>query len=306
MKRFEDIRKTRVSFLPSIRHSLSGLRLGLFSSSRRESRMEFNDVLPSCLDLQGRTIRVPGCHGNSVIKVEIYDDDRKIGNKVFFLSRHGGWLFWGGKYSEEIKLIGASRLENSSRRNSTSTTLKTKINYVIKSGEALHSKAAQSIYVKIRGTGPAKLATRTKGLDFSFFEKKFPFFISLNYEEGLGLYHKKTNLEPFYVVPAKDIMSVKLEQGQWVDGGSTMQDSHEIILNTNTYDEIIIRLDSVGNRVRWLEVFENILQRNAAAILKFQQQRSLYSNITKIAKIFDRSPKSQGPVVRRLRGGLNG
>lgn len=301
MKRFDGIRKTRISFLPAIRNSLSGL---FHSASRRNTRMESSDILPACLDLQGRTIRVPGCHGNSVIKVEIYDDDRKIGNKVFFLSRHGGWLFWGGKYSEEIKLIGANRAEQNSRRNSTSYSLKSKINYVIKSGEALHSKAAQSIYVKIRGTGPAKLATRTKGLDFSFFEKKFPFYISLDYEDGLGLYHKKSNLEPFYVVPAKDIVALRLEQGQWVDGGSTMQDSHEIIISTSTYDEIIIRLDSVGNRVRWLEVFENILERNAAAILKFQQQNTLYTNITKLGKIFDRSPKNQGPIVRRLRGGL--
>jgi len=300
-KRFDGIRKTRISFLPAIRNSLSGL---FHSASRRNTRMESSDILPACLDLQGRTIRIPGCHGNSVIKVEIYDDDRKIGNKVFFLSRHGGWLFWGGKYSEEIKLIGANRAEQNSRRNSTSYSLKSKINYVIKSGEALHSKAAQSIYVKIRGTGPAKLATRTKGLDFSFFEKKFPFYISLDYEDGLGLYHKKSNLEPFYVVPAKDIVALRLEQGQWVDGGSTMQDSHEIIISTSTYDEIIIRLDSVGNRVRWLEVFENILERNAAAILKFQQQNTLYTNITKLGKIFDRSPKNQGPIVRRLRGGL--
>ena len=300
LNRFEGIRKSSRSFIPSIRHSLHGF----FNPSKRRSVVEAHDMSPTCLDLQGKTIRVPGCHGNSVVKVEIYDDDRKVGNKVFFLSKHGGWLFWGGKYSEEVKLTGASRLDGSGSRRMSVSSIKPKINFVVKSGEALHSKAAQAIYVKVRGTGPAKLATRTKGLDLSFFEKKFPFYISLNYEDGLGLYHKKTNLEPFYVVPAKDIMSIRLEQGQWVDGGSTLQDSHEIILNTNTYDEIVIRLDSVGNRVRWIEVFENILERNKAAILKFQHQNTIYSNFTKLGKLFDKSPKNQGPVVRRLRGGL--
>jgi hypothetical protein len=79
-----------------------------------------------------------------------------------------------------------------------------------------------------------------------------------------------------------------------------LQDTHEIIINTITHDEIIIRLDSVGNRVRWVEVFNNILLRNTEAIEKYKQMTTLYSSFKSITK---KSPKNQ-VYVRRLRGGL--
>ena len=67
-------------------------------------------------------------------------------------------------------------------------------------------------------------------------EKKFHFYLSLDYNTGLGnsiiiiaiiiliiiiiiiigLYHSKANIEPFYVVPAKDIIAVKLELGKLI------------------------------------------------------------------------------------------
>ena len=83
------------------------------------------------------------------------------------------------------------------------------------------------------------------------FEKKFHFYLSLDYNTGLGnciiiiiiiiliiiiiiivigLYHSKTNIEPFYVVPAKDIIAVKLELGNVNNTNNTTTNTN----NTNT------------------------------------------------------------------------
>jgi hypothetical protein len=42
-------------------------------------------------------VQIPGCHGNSVVKFEIFDGERKIGFSVFYFGREGELMFWGGR-----------------------------------------------------------------------------------------------------------------------------------------------------------------------------------------------------------------
>jgi len=66
LSRFQAVRK--LSILQTIRKSINSM---LPSSQKRMSQIVGNDdVLLSCLNLNGKTIRIPGCHGNSVIKVQ--------------------------------------------------------------------------------------------------------------------------------------------------------------------------------------------------------------------------------------------
>ena len=66
LSRLQAVRKFTI--LQTIRKSINSM---LPSSQKRMSLIVGNDdVLLSCLNLNGKTIRIPGCHGNSVIKVQ--------------------------------------------------------------------------------------------------------------------------------------------------------------------------------------------------------------------------------------------
>ncbi len=54
-------------------------------------------------------IKIPGCHGNSVFKFDIFDGERKIAQCFFYLGKEGELMYWGGEYSHAMQIIQQRR-----------------------------------------------------------------------------------------------------------------------------------------------------------------------------------------------------
>jgi len=75
----------------------------------RESSVQDTKMLCSFDDA---VVKIPGCHGNSVIKFEIMEGDRKFGTSTFYLSKEGDMMYWGGEYQRNVTLSQQRRVLN--------------------------------------------------------------------------------------------------------------------------------------------------------------------------------------------------
>lgn len=240
-------------------------------------------------NFEDEMVKIPGCHGNSVLKFEIFEGDRKLGETLFYLSREGEMMYWGGQYEKEVSLIqqrraiqfnsqlispiqkiqprGVSTLGNHNVQVATGSSgvENPLLNFRIIAGVPLRSRC-QWCRMVIRGNGPLKRAINNRDLigSFALFDRWYRFFLSLD-EYGLFLFDSKHSIEPFHCIPCADLKFVTVDIGTPIKESnketskSIVEDIHNVIVSTHQGDELYIRFQDAGSRVAWHEVLSNTI-----------------------------------------------
>ena len=217
---------------------------------------------------------IPGCHGNSVLKFEFSSDERNVGTVTTFLGNRGQLMFWREEIEVPLQVIEARRAvimrsSNGQRRGSSSNRNndadskkkqdRPKFEFSLDSGLPQMNRS-QWCFVSIEGKGPARKAFR-KGI-FSvahFFENWERMFICT---EGsrLFFFKSKNSIAPEYSFYVNTIIKVRKEFATSVVSRMRGSDDlHNIIINTNTDDEIGLRFPDQKSRELWRIMLEHFV-----------------------------------------------
>jgi len=223
-------------------------------------------------NFEDETLKIPGCHGNSVIKFDIFDGERKLSSMVFQLRKEGGMLYWGGEYTRGCSLAhqrraiqfnaniiqsGAAHAEASLKSGGSML-----LDFRVVAGAPLRSKCGWTRLL-CRGKGPLKRALQNRHFtaSFSLFDQWHRFYCSFD-EFGMFLFDNKYDTQPFFVVPCKDLLSVVVVSNAIVGATgskSIAEDPNNVIIKTQLGDELCMRFPDSASRNSWTEVLQNTI-----------------------------------------------
>ena len=227
------------------------------------------------------SVHIPGCHGNAVIKFEMFTGDRKYATMTHYLNEYGKLMFWNGQYDKPISMIRktgsnqrvAYQGSSVSRRGQSPSTASVNkdeknalLHFSIVSPPPSRAKCSWA-KVKMRGSGPGKRAMRGKGILTSLLENWVRFFLSTD-DEYLMLFESRHSVLPFYKIYLRDMKSVVLENGTATvsSGNSTIkflsEDNKNIVVSTGSGDKLCLRMGKSGLRVLWMEVLTAVVAHN--------------------------------------------
>eukprot|EP01036_Dinobryon_divergens_P024029 gene24029-32438_t len=228
-------------------------------------------------DFKDEKVKIPGCHGNSVVQFEILEGEvqRKIGTSLFCMSQQNDLMFWGGEYRDELKILKPKRMATmplkaplfppSGGRSEPADELGPVLEFKITGGAARKSRCQWS-RVMVLGKGPLRAIMRSRGGFWqSLFENWERFYLSID-EDGLGLYENKFSLKPVHCIPLMDFKDLYCELGLPVDhtatgsGKRVMEDFHTTILVTFSGDEIYMRFPDQNSVLAWQDSIDSAIQ----------------------------------------------
>jgi len=191
-------------------------------------KTQSNNVKLDCMcNFEETTVKIPGCHGNSVFKFEILEGERKISHCFFYLGKEGEMMYWGGEYQLEMRTVAPQRraahsnrmsadeIAKISRRNSNPMEFshEPKIDFRVIAGAPLRSRC-QWARVIVRGKGPLKRTINNRDFmnSFNLFDHWNRFYLSLD-QFGLHLFENKFCSTAFFTIPAADFRTIRVELG---------------------------------------------------------------------------------------------
>ena len=202
-----------------------------------------------CLAVFEETIKVPACHGNSVIKFEILDDsDKKISTTTFMLAQHGRLMFWKAESLLPLSVMGIRRAVPEKGKLGSAggepaddgPALEVRIT----GGIPLRSKCGWG-KVKIKGYGPIRtgLGQEDKIKNF-LFERWYRMYFSSD-GEVFGAYTHKSASVPVFSVETKRFASCVCEMGEFIetDDGSARtaaDDNYNVIITLKDSPERMV------------------------------------------------------------------
>jgi len=213
-------------------------------------------------DFENETIIVPGCHGNSVLKLEVFNGSRKLGHSTLYMATEGTLMYWGGQYSKEVGIAEPTKgiLQKAIMAAARPPEDNPAIHFNIIAGPPLRSRC-QWGQVLVRGSGPMSKAFTKKNFPMAMiFEKWHRFFFSLDHA-GLSLFESKFSSEPFYMLPVSEFKSMTEEPGVPIEkkGTKVMEDLNNVILSTHNDDEVFMRFPDPASRFSWVQMIENVI-----------------------------------------------
>ena len=61
---------------------------------------------------EDEVLRVPGCHGNCILRLDFMDEERKLASYQFNMNKEGRMMFWGGEFARPAKMTEQRRGSN--------------------------------------------------------------------------------------------------------------------------------------------------------------------------------------------------
>ena len=277
----------------SIMQRVLSTRLPRLESFTSKSNSVINPNSLSYVTFGDFKLKIPGCHGNSVIKFGFYEGSRQFASCVFNLAKYNRLMFWGDVYTSEVNVVGMRRhakiqgvdtsiadkkFDPSTNYNSKSVrpvAIKEhmkedencKFNFTIKAGTPMKSRAGY-MQIKIKGKGKVKKAFMSKYLYKSLFKSGWvSLYVSMDHD-GLYFYDNRVSLVESFCALSSDFDSIRSERifkeygVKKSESGKTeafLQDTHAIIIKTLDGDEILIRFNSKQVRIQWMERLSLVL-----------------------------------------------
>eukprot|EP01035_Chromulina_nebulosa_P019158 gene19158-25000_t len=232
-----------------------------YISSNQANQTNEKDNRFVCL-FNNESIHIPGCHGNSVIKFEFFDLDRKVGSQTFSMNNKGGLMYWGGEYIEEIQILNhrrAAQLHNriinrSSKIRHNINEVLPLLNFKIISGPPMKSRC-QWCKLSIWGHGPIKRSLY-KGIVSYFISPWIKSYLSLDHI-GLHFFEYRYSTSSLCKVNLNEVKEIKLVLGDSTQSSRSnkimSEDLYDVVLYTINYDEIHLRFIDSSSRVQWFE-----------------------------------------------------
>jgi len=205
-----------------------------------------------CLAVFGDTIKVPACHGNSVIKVDIYDEfDKKISTANFMLASHGRLMFWKAETQLPLSVMGMRRAVPEKGKGSVggASVLIDQgpmLEVFLGGGIPLRSKCGWA-KVKVKGYGPIRtILGKDETVKSFLFEKWHRLYFSLD-GEVLGAFEHKSSTAPIFTVEAKNLLSCEAEKGEFIEveegqAKSSVDDNYNVTIEIkNSTEKLVFR-----------------------------------------------------------------
>lgn len=222
-------------------------------------------------DFGDEIVKIPGCHGNSVVLFTFLDGERKLASCSLSMRKQGKMMFWGGEYSSPVTLTARHKKRSSIViQNSKFHTSKSKsvaalniydinpplMSFRITGGPPSFSRC-QWGKILSSGNGSYHRLIQRRNLLSAFPENWLRFFISLD-EDGLHFYESKNSKQSVHTVSISDFKAIKVELGTSTsktlgNGNTTTEDSHDIIVSTNAKDVIHLRFQDSLARFMWTD-----------------------------------------------------
>eukprot|EP00603_Paraphysomonas_imperforata_P004325 CAMPEP_0114419234 /NCGR_PEP_ID=MMETSP0103-20121206/3919_1 /TAXON_ID=37642 ORGANISM="Paraphysomonas imperforata, Strain PA2" /NCGR_SAMPLE_ID=MMETSP0103 /ASSEMBLY_ACC=CAM_ASM_000201 /LENGTH=1684 /DNA_ID=CAMNT_0001587641 /DNA_START=99 /DNA_END=5150 /DNA_ORIENTATION=- len=216
-------------------------------------------------NLNEETLYIPGCHGNAVIRFDLFDGDRKFGSNLFQLSEDKKLLFWGGEYKREVTVtkirravqLGGNTIKQTERNRLVKHEETPILDVRVVSGAALRSKCGWAL-VSIRGTGPVKRRLRAKGGFTKIFDGWDRGYLSMD-GANLFCYTSKNAPNPWVVIPLSDIKSIHIELNALSKIGDSgnkkksapTEDKFDVVVTSSTRDIFHFKFPGSSARENW-------------------------------------------------------
>lgn len=230
------------------------------------------------VDLSDEILYIPGCHGDSVIKFDIFDGVRKIGTTTYHLSEDGHLLFWGSNdLTRHISLLHGATNENP--RNRSRKFIPTSQQPLLKIGvKSLPAGVSRCgvCSINFRGTGPIRRKMRTRGFIKSFLNIWESFYLSLD-GTAFYIYESRTNFEPFVTIELSTLRGIHIElfnnsgpsgSNSLSDGKkkytNSLEDRYMIVLSTSNWDVIRLHFQEARVRENWVRTIMQAIHRLSA------------------------------------------
>lgn len=243
------------------------------------------------------TIQIPSCHGNSVLKLELYNqDDKKVATGYIVLSECGGLMIWREKITAHIIPLNPSARRDSkffkpaaARVSSGSSGVQAKknrnvkepqtipidaafLNATISTGTPLKSRCGWT-NLKALGNGSIcrKIRSVSKGVEGLWTVNWQKLYLSLD-GQGLFIYESKLHSEYIINIPTIDIVGVICNKGEILESKNSKisnADNMDVsvdIRSGNSVETITMRFSDSGTRVSWVLILEKIAGENADTI----------------------------------------
>jgi len=192
--------------------------------SEKRLKCDFNDT----------NLKIPACHGNSVIRFEFITTpgDKKFCHYTLRTKNEDltSMLYWGGDFTRSCvdalakKSRGAPmnvKGKNISTSQRSSFRQRVNLNIIDKDAPVLafsvvsgHAGVSRADSAKLRVTGNGEVSTALRRKDFmeSILSHWFTFFVSLDHD-GMRLLTSRRSITPFYVIDVKHILDVRTQLG---------------------------------------------------------------------------------------------
>lgn len=223
---------TKVTTQNVMRNTLA-FAFGLSAMAKKSNIRKKSKVV---CNFEDETIRIPGCHGNSVMKFEVFDGDRIIGKYVFSMRKEGALMYWGGEYQRPlvmtytrrgVQLNSRIQLKKGAEHHVHGQGSKNAadgmpvLDFRVIAGPPLRSRC-QWGRVMVRGNGPLQRQLRSREGFFhastlNIFDHWERFYFSLD-DVGLHLFENKFDQIPVATVLAREFKSVSVDMGSSEEG----------------------------------------------------------------------------------------
>eukprot|EP00602_Paraphysomonas_sp_CaronLab_P013032 CAMPEP_0185044324 /NCGR_PEP_ID=MMETSP1103-20130426/43385_1 /TAXON_ID=36769 /ORGANISM="Paraphysomonas bandaiensis, Strain Caron Lab Isolate" /LENGTH=1760 /DNA_ID=CAMNT_0027584577 /DNA_START=146 /DNA_END=5428 /DNA_ORIENTATION=- len=256
----------------------------MFESYRGFDRSSHDTVVQKdvkyTVDLQDETLYIPGCHGNSVIRFDFFDGERKIGTNTFLLSSDQSLMFWGGEMTRKVDVNTTKKnvvlgkksfpVERSRLGMSQACPL---FEVRVAAGAAFRSRCGWAM-VSFRGSGPMKRRNKTKGILKSLLESWDNMYISMD-GEILFFYTSKSAAEPTAVLSLGQVKSIHMDLAESTGnnvnarkGTKYVEDKFVVVLTTQGRDVIHLRFQDSMARENWVRTLVYAVDYNRDSLLK--------------------------------------
>jgi hypothetical protein len=246
--------------------------LKLFDQGRKSQNRGDAETHLYRANFGGVKIQIPGCHGNSVLKFDFHNSDRKFASSVFYVGKEGNMMFWKGDYKHTVIPLQQRRgvqfqnnlvMRGVSAKSKEDTKNYPVLRFSLNAGTPSCSKAGWC-RVSMRGSGPARRAAGG-GIFSSLFERWHKLFMSLD-GEHLSFYESKNEAnDRFFRILLTDIKAVRIEQGlptvqSFRNTRAIVEDTHNVIVSTRQSDAIYIRLSDSRAREQWSNLLFSLVK----------------------------------------------
>eukprot|EP00602_Paraphysomonas_sp_CaronLab_P013407 CAMPEP_0185038330 /NCGR_PEP_ID=MMETSP1103-20130426/33855_1 /TAXON_ID=36769 /ORGANISM="Paraphysomonas bandaiensis, Strain Caron Lab Isolate" /LENGTH=1809 /DNA_ID=CAMNT_0027576713 /DNA_START=184 /DNA_END=5613 /DNA_ORIENTATION=+ len=250
----------------------------MFESSRNIVTVESPDTekkeVKYTVDLQDETLYIPGCHGNSVIRFDFFDGERKFGTNTYHLSSDQSLMFWGGEMTREVEVVstkksvvvGKSSFEVLRSRLGVTDT-RPMFEVRIAAGAAGRSRCGWAM-VSFRGNGPLKRRVRTKDIMKSLLERWDHMYVSMD-GEFLFFYTSRNAVDAETVLPLGQVKSIHIELGDATGNDSNskkgtkyIEDKFVIVITAQTRDIIHLKFQDSMARENWVRTIVQAVDYN--------------------------------------------
>eukprot|EP01038_Epipyxis_sp_PR26KG_P004704 gene4704-6604_t len=247
-----------------------------------------NSIPRMVCNFEDATVKIPGCHGNSVLKFEIMENDRKLGHSFFYMSKDGEMMYWGGEYQRDVIINGQKRqqsqlakVKNNGTNGDVIEDTAPILEFGIVSGAPMRSRC-QWGRIFVKGRGPLKRSIQRKDIVGSlFFDMWYRYFLSLD-GFGLFLFDNKFSTTPYAHVPVKDFKYTTVEpvnplrsfHSNEVNAKVLLEDLNNLILYTHSGDEIFMRFQDAKSRIAWQESLNNAIAAHRKSMMSSEKTRN--------------------------------